>query len=348
MSRTRTTGASSSERCDVDVIVLERGKLPPVLLRDVLAAGSPMPTEVRLGPTLGEDAAVIDVAAGCLVVAADPITLTGEGIGRSAVAVNANDVAVMGVRPRWFLATVLLPVGTTDSDVRCLFAELHAAVTDEGVALVGGHSEITGAVRQPIVSGAMLGIGSPDSIVNSSGASPGDVVVQVGDAPIEGAAVLAAAGSWSVPWPPTGVAVPSISVVEPALAAAELGASAMHDPTEGGLAAGLHEIAEASGVAIVVDPSRVAWYPPAVAVLVAVGADPWSTLASGTLIATFRPDGVDAAVRELRRLGHVVAVIGRAKHGQGVTDRSGTLIPWPARDEVARLLDRDAGTEEGR
>ena len=93
----------------------------------------------------------------------------------------------------------------------------------------------------------------------------------------------------SVPWPPSGEAVPSISVVEPALAAAALGASAMHDPTEGGLAAGLHEIAEASGVAIVVDRSEVAWYPPAVAVVEAAGANPWSTLASGTVLATFGP-----------------------------------------------------------
>jgi hydrogenase maturation factor len=269
--------------------------------------------------------------------------LTGEGIGWSAVVVNANDVAVMGVRPRWFLATVLLPVGTTDSGVRRLFAELHAAVADLGVALVGGHSEITGAVRQPIVSGVMLGVGSPDRIVRSSGAVSGDVVVQIGEAPIEGAAVLAVAVASSVPWPPSGEAVPSISVVESALAAAALGATAMHDPTEGGLAAGLHEIAEASGVAIVVDPSEVAWSAPAVAVVEAAGANPWSTLASGTVLATFGPDEADAAVRELRRLGHVAAIIGEINEGQGVTDVSGAQIPWPDRDEVARLLEGEGG-----
>lgn len=328
------------DRGTAEVIVLKRGKLPPALLREVLAGAPPMPDEVRLGPALGEDAAAIDVEAGCLVVAADPITLTGEGIGWSAVAVNANDVAVMGVRPRWFLATVLLPVGTTESDVRRLFADLHAAVTDLGVALVGGHSEITGAVRQPIVSGVMLGIGSPDELVRSSGAVPGDGVVQIGEAPIEGAAVLAVASS--APWPPIGTAVPSISVVEAALAAAGLGASAMHDPTEGGLAAGLHEIAEASGVAIVVDPSEVAWFPPAVEVVEAAGANPWSTLASGTLLATFGPGASDTAVRELRRLGHVAAIIGEVKEGQGVTELSGTQLPWPDRDEVARLLERES------
>ncbi len=319
--------------------MLNQGKLPPALLRGVLGGAPPLPDDVRLGPALGEDAAVIEVEAGCLVVAADPITLTDEGIACSAVVVNANDVAVMGVRPRWFLATVLLPVGTTDSGVRRLFAELHGAVADLGVVLVGGHSEITAAGGQPIVSGVMLGLGSPDRIVHSSGAVSGDVVVQIGEAPIEGAAVLAGAGASSVPWPPSGEAVPSISVVESALAAAALGASAMHDPTEGGLAAGLHEIAEASGVAIVVDPSEVAWYPPALAVVEAAGANPWSTLASGTVLGAFGPDEADAAVRELRRLGHIAAVIGETEEGQGVADRSGAPIPWPDQDEVARLLE---------
>ena len=243
-----------------------------------------------------------------------------------------------GGPPRWFLATVLLPVGTTDSGVRRLFADLHAAVAELGVALVGGHSEITAAVRRSVVSGVMLGVGSPDRIIRSSGASPCDVVVQIGAAPIEGAAVLAAAGASPVPWPPSGLVVPSISVVGPALAAAELGASAMHDPTEGGLAAGLHEIGEASGVAIVVDRSAIAWYAPAVAVVEAAGADPWSTLASGTLLATFRPGDVDAVVGELRRLGHVVEVIGETRNGVGVADRSGAPVRWPDRDEVARLL----------
>jgi hydrogenase maturation factor len=53
-----------------------------------------------------------------LVAATDPITLTTQEIGRFSVSVNANDVAVMGVRPRWFLAVILLPLGTTEARVR--------------------------------------------------------------------------------------------------------------------------------------------------------------------------------------------------------------------------------------
>ncbi|MCP5026077.1 MAG: hydrogenase assembly protein HupF [Actinomycetia bacterium] len=321
------------------MIILEQGKLPPTLLSEVLARAGPLPAEVLLGPSLGEDAAVVAVEAGSLVVAADPITLTGEGMGRSAVLVNANDVAAMGVRPRWFLATVMLPAGTTDASVRLLFGELLAAVDEAGVVLVGGHTEVTSAVRQPVVSGVMLGMGSPDQIVRSSGASPGDIVVQIGEAPIEGAAVLASPSDPG--WPPNGES-PSISVVEAALAAATLGATAMHDPTEGGLASGLHEIAEASGVAITINPDEVAWHPAAVAIVEAAGANPWATLASGTLLATFRPDTAPSAVSELGRLGHVAAVIGEAHEGRGVTDLAGAAMGWPDRDEVARLLDDDA------
>ncbi len=325
---------------------LAQGKLPPDLLREVLGGRSALPKEVRVAPALGEDAAVICVEAGCLVVAADPITLTGEGVGWSAVAVNANDVAVMGVRPRWFLTTLLLPVGTTESDVRRLFSELDVAAGDLEVALVGGHSEITGAVRRPVVSGVMLGLGDPDRIVRTAGASPGDVLVQIGEAPIEGAAVISASITSRSQWPPAGEAVPSICVVEPALAAAALGATAMHDPTEGGLAAGLHEIAVAGGVGVVIDRRQVAWHPAGLAIVEAVGADPWSTLASGTVLATFRPSDADRAVRELRIGGHVAAVLGLITEGEGVTDVSGSPITWPDRDEVARLLE-DAGSAVG-
>jgi hydrogenase maturation factor len=131
---------------------------------------------------------------------------------------------------------------------------------------------------------------------------------------------------------------PGVSVVEPALLATSLGASALHDPTEGGLAGGLHEMAAAAGVGIVVDRDAVLWFAPGVAVCEALGADPWSTLASGTLLATFSPAAVEDAVRALNEAGHQAAVIGGAEEGAGVRDSRGNTIRWPERDEVARLL----------
>jgi hydrogenase expression/formation protein HypE len=326
--------------------VLPVGKLKAELLRELLAAGPPLPPEVQLGPAVGEDACAIAVPAGVLVAAADPITLTGRGVGSHAVVVNANDVAVMGVRPRWFLAVVLLPEGTPVEDVRALFGETREALERIGAALVGGHTEVTPAVRQPVVVGQFLGLSEDGRFIPTGGVLPDDRVLQVGPAPLEGAAVLAAeAGPRLAEVPREAVDAarraiqhPGISVVESALEAARLGVHALHDPTEGGLATGLHELAEASGVGLVVDEDAVVWFEPGREVCRAVGADPWGTLASGTLLAAFPPDIVESAERALRSRGHPVAMIARAEPGAGARTRSGKTLPRFDTDEIARVL----------
>jgi hydrogenase maturation factor len=300
-----------------------------------------------LGPRLGEDASAIEVPSGVLIAAADPITLTGADVGRYSVIVNANDIAVMGAAPRWFLATLLLPVATTHEDVETLFAGLRAALAQVGAVLVGGHSEVTNAVRTPVVAGTMLGIAPGGRFVTTAGARPGDIVVQVGPAPVEGTAVLATearARLASVDEKMLHAASraldePGISIVDAALLATDLGATAMHDPTEGGLASGLHELAAASGCAVSVDRRRVRWFEPGRAVCAALGADPWATLASGCLLATFPPPIADVAVARLAERFDATA-LGRVETGRGVWDETGSEIAWPERDEVARILEQ--------
>ena len=162
---------------------LPNGKLPSAFLTELLAGAAAPSEDVRLPPTIGEDAGVIDIPAGALIAATDPITLTGEDVGAHAAIINANDVAVMGARPRWFLAVVLMPPGTLESDVRALFDAMHAALKAMDVTLVGGHTEITAAVNQPVVVGQMMGLREDGAFVPTGGLSVGDVVVQVGPAP---------------------------------------------------------------------------------------------------------------------------------------------------------------------
>ena len=322
---------------------LPPGKLTPTLLERLIETR--LPPEVRLGPRIGEDACAIGVEAGTLVAATDPITLTGSGVGAHAVVINANDVAVTGARPRWFLACVLLPVGSTAGEAEALFAGMRRALDAVGAALVGGHTEVTDAVRQPLVVGQMLGM-AEERTVPTGGLRPGDAVVQVGPAPVEGAAVLAdllpserlaAVSDRTLKAARAALETPGISVVEPALAAARTGAAALHDPTEGGLSAGLHEMADASGVALVLDPDRVAWFDPGVALCAAAGLDPWGTLASGALLAGFPSDRLEGALRDLARAGHDATVIGRAKAGRGVAFADGSPLPRHERDELSRL-----------
>ncbi len=135
---------------------------------------------------------------------------------------------------------------------------------------------------------------------------------------------------------------PGLSIVEAALAAAGLGATAMHDPTEGGLAGGLNELAFASEVSVRVNRAQVAWFEPGVALCEAAGLDPWATLASGSLLATFEPAALRPAVAELLASGHVVKVIAEVQDGSGVIDTEGSTVPMPDRDEIARLLERQS------
>lgn len=322
------------------------GKLPAEVLEALLRELGPLPPAVLVGPRVGEDACVIDLGVGALVATSDPITFSGSEVGRATVIINANDIAVMGARPRWFLATVLLPEGTFEHEVKSLFDEMGRALDKVGAHLVGGHTEVTSAVRWPVIVGHMLGVSVGSRVITTAGVSPGQAIVQIGPVPVEGAAILARLASDTA----AGVSPhilraaaaatddPGLSVVEAALEAADLGATAMHDLTEGGLAGGLWELAGAAQVAVTVDRDAVAWFGPGVEVCRALGADPWATLASGSLLAALSQADARHAIEQLTLNGHQASVIGMATSGRGVYDRAGRLLERPSRDEVARLL----------
>ena len=327
-------------------VTLQAGKLPAALMRELLSSGPAASSEVLVGPAPGEDACAIEVPEGVLIAATDPITLTGCEVGAYAVNINANDVAVMGARPRWFLATILLPIGSEDADVRVVFDGIRDALADLDAELVGGHTEVTAAVTQPVVVGQMLGLCERGAFVCTSGARTGDVVLQIGEAPVEGAAVLAAEAAdrlGSVDGElleraRNALREPGILVVKPALRAAALGATALHDPTEGGLSAGLHELAEASGVKLVLSPDGVLWFEPGTALCAALGADPWGTLASGTLLAAFSTLDAEPASRALLAEGYSVRAIATARDGAGVVFSDGEELERYERDELSRVL----------
>src|SRR6266850_1493544 len=162
------------------------GKLPPQLLERLLG-------KVPLtDPRVGEDAAVLDMGDRYLVATADPITFATDEAGWYALHVNANDIAVRGARPTWFLATVLLPEGAaTEATVERLFADLGEACAELGVALIGGHTEVTAGLPRAIVSGCMLGEVEKDRLVTTGGARPGDTLLLTKGVPLEGAAIVA-------------------------------------------------------------------------------------------------------------------------------------------------------------
>ncbi len=153
--------------------MLPVGKLEPGFLHYLLQRYTQADERILAGAAIGEDATVIDFGQTCLVAKTDPITFATDEIGWYAVNVNANDIAVTGGIPRWFLATILLPEGRADEALtEEILRQLSSACAEIGVSLCGGHTEVTYGLDRPIVVGQMLGEVPRDGIVTSRAASP--------------------------------------------------------------------------------------------------------------------------------------------------------------------------------
>ena len=331
---------------------LPEGKLPNDLLGRHLD-GLPTDDPALLVPAgIGEDVAALDVGADeVLVVHGDPITLAGQELGRYAVRVNANDVATAGASPRWFLATVLLPRGSSAADALCLLDDIAGAARELGVTPIGGHTEVTSAVSRPVVGGTMLGVVGRAGLRDKRSARPGDRVVLTKAIAVEGTALLAAeldaelraAGLGDDELIRCRGFLELISVVPEALAAARLdGVVAMHDVTEGGLATALEELAAACGHGLAVDPGRVPVYAETRHVCTALGLDPLGLIGSGSLLVVCRPTAVATLLRALEADGVAATEIARLTDSwEGVRALDGDrVLAWPrfATDEAARAL----------
>ena len=333
---------------------LPAGKLPRSLLAVLLDRYAGPAAGVILGPRIGEDAAVIDVADRYLVVSTDPITFATSEIGYYAVIVNANDVVTCGARPRWFLMTVLVPEGSTDAEVETLFQQVDRACRQFEVGLIGGHTEITPGLDRPIVIGTMIGEVAKDRLVVTSGAQVGDDLLLTKGIAVEGTAILAwereevlrsrgYAGTF-IERAQRYLYDPGISVVREALVAVETArVSAMHDPTEGGLSGGLYELAEAAGVGLEVHQSAVAILDETATLCREFHLDPLGLIASGALLITCDPTDTDRLISAVRATGVVIHRIGRVvPQGRGVvlTGPAGER-PLPAfeRDEIVKIFE---------
>jgi len=336
-----------------DVRVLPPGKLPAELLAALLP--STRDPRVVQGPGIGRDAAVVEVGDRLLVLASDPITFAAEALAHYAVTVNANDIAVVGATPRWFLATLLLPAGRAlPRDAERLLHDLDASCGDLGVELVGGHTEITPAVDRTVIAGTMVGEVTRERLVASDGARIGDVLLCTRGVPIEGLALLgrgAAEALARAEVPAELVARaramlfdPGISVVAAARCVCDAGrVHAMHDPTEGGLATALHELADAAGLGLLIEADSVPWLAESGPICKALGLDPWGLIASGALLVALPPQEEAGVAAALDRAGILQARIGHCvapSVGRMLVEASGARRPLPRfdTDEITRVL----------
>jgi hydrogenase maturation factor len=329
------------------------GKLPMQFLQTMLARYGGEDERIVVGPRVGEDAVVLDMGDRYLVAKTDPITFATDEIGWYVVHVNANDVAAMGAIPRWLLLTLLLPEKGADRlGVEEIFSQVHQACQALGIALCGGHTEITYGLDRPIAVGFMLGEAEKADLVQTAGAQVGDHLILTKGIAVEGTAVLALemgdqleekVGAELVARGRRFLKEPGISVVRDAQIVCRAGhPHAMHDPTEGGLATGLWEMAQGSGKGLVVDLARVYRFPETTAFCRALDLDPLGVLASGALLIAASPDEVEPMVRALSDAEIKAWVIGKVVDGPAAVqvDTTDGRIPLSTfeRDELLRVL----------
>lgn len=330
------------------------GKLPNSLLQKLLDKIHIEDEQVVLGPAIGEDAAVIRLGNKLLVAKTDPVTFATDLIGWYAVNVNANDIATMGVRPRWFLATALLPERSTATEVEEIFDQILSACNSLGITLVGGHTEISHGFTRPVIVGCMLAEAEDQPLITTAGAKPGDDIVITKGIAIEGTALIAREAGRKLLSPLLDKDLlrraadylfsPGIGVVKEALiASATVKVNSMHDPTEGGLATGLREIAQAAQVGIIVEEDKIPVLAECRAICDKLALNPLGLLASGALIITLPSSETPKVLQELRESKIDATLIGKVVAAEeGVKIRTGRGVkelPQFERDELARFLD---------
>jgi hydrogenase expression/formation protein HypE len=328
---------------------LPAGKLPGWLLKKILP-GSINDERILVGPGVGFDAAAVAVGDEVIVAKTDPITFASERAPFHLVEVNANDLACMGAEPRWLLVTSLLPVGVTPAEVLSSFAELTEACRHRGVQVIGGHTEIVPGIDRALLIGSMLGITSEDRLVKPGGAKAGDVVMLTKGLAIEGTALLAQERQEEL-LPHLGEDLlsraarllhdPGISVVADCQAACTVkGVTALHDPTEGGLATAIREIAAPSRLGARLEADRIPVLPETAAICEALDLDPLGLLASGSLLLAAAPEYAADVRVAISAAGIPVSEIGTLTEEEDFTIvRNGAVEPLPnfAVDEIARL-----------
>ncbi len=329
------------------------GKLNTNLLDELISSLKKKDPRVIVGPKVGEDAAVIDIGDKYLISTTDPITFTSYRIGWYMVNVNANDIATMGGTPKWLLASIFLPEDRTDSVlVKEIFRDIEKAADELGIAICGGHTEVTKGLDRPIVSGHMLGEVDKNKLVTNSHARVGDEIILTKGIAIEGMALLARErekelsgkyGKRFVDKVKNFLHDPGISVVAEAhIANQAADIRAMHDPTEGGLATGLFELTKVSNTGVIIYEDKIQYLEETRILCSEYKLDPLGVIASGALLIVVDPSDKDAVLSKLLQNDIACSVIGKLTDKEDglkiITDGEERELPFFEVDEITRVI----------
>jgi hydrogenase maturation factor len=283
----------------------------------------------------------------------DPITGAVERIGWEAININANDVATFGVEPAFFFSCIMLPENADSKIVETISAQMHQAAKELGIAIVGGHCESTPGLANPIVVGCIMGLTEKGKYVTAAGAKSGDKIILTKSAGIEGTAILATDREEQLKKVFSQPILDGakhfynqISVVKDALTAYRTGGvHAMHDPTEGGILNGIHEMADAAGLGARVFEEKIIIEPETAKICRFYEIDPLQLISSGALLIAAEPQAADKIMENLAQEHIYADIIGEFNPTPNKrilmhADESAEMLPRPVSDHLWLALSR--------
>ena len=327
---------------------LPPGKIPIEILKETVFKNlGAQRGEVVLGPAAGLDGAVLDVGSKNAIVSMDPITGAIERIGWEAVNVNANDVATFGVEPAFLFSCLLLPENAQSEIIQTITTQMNAAAKELNIAIVGGHCESTPGLSNPIVVGCIMGLTEKGKYVTAADAKTGDKLILTKSAGIEGTAILASDREEQLKKVFNPAFLDSaknfynqISVVKDALTAYRSGGvHSMHDPTEGGILNGIHELADAAGLGVRVFEEKIAVEPETAKICRFYEIDPLQLISSGALLIAAEPEAAPKIIESLSKERIYADVIGEFNPNPNKRilmhkDNSAEMLPRPVSDHL--------------
>ncbi len=326
---------------------MEIGKLPEsVLKRSVFKQLHTERPEVIQGAGVGEDCAALELAEGeIFVVSTDPITAATTDAGKLAIRVTLNDLATTGAEPVAVLVTALLTPEMTEPEIRELIGQMEEECAKSNVQIIGGHTEVTDVVRQPLLSITGIGKIKKEEYLLTGGSKAGDDIIITKWIGLEGTSIIAKEKEERLKERlpndliRTGQAFDQyLSVLPEARVAAENGAHAMHDITEGGVFGALWEVAEAAGMGLDIDLLKIPVRQETIEVCEVFGINPYELISSGSLLVT-TPDGT-GMIRALEEAGIPAAIIGKMVEGNDRIIRNGEdrrYLEPPKTDEIYKV-----------
>jgi len=334
------------------------GKVPTEVLEKIVFRNlGAKRGDVVLSPSVGEDAAIVQAGNEVLAVSSDPITGAEEWLGWLAVHVSANDVATRGVQPRWFNSIIMLPKNSTTELIEKICTQMDKAARQLNVSIIGGHCEVTPGIDHPIVAGCAIGVAEDGKYVSSSGAKIGDRIILTKGTGIEGTAILASDRRAELleVFDETFLNkaenfFEKISVVNDAITAFRIGGvSAMHDPTEGGVAGGLHELADAANVGFQVYEKKILVPEETRKICAHFEVDPLQLISSGSLLIVAEEEKTDEIISSLSRNGVQASIIGEVIEpalGRNFVTKAGekTELARPVSDHLWKALTKPVKT----